>query len=211
VKILEIIEKVTSKIAPGRSPIFNEAHVVKVIEEISKQKSIGRQKLAKELQLGEATVRTLVKHLSSEGLIEVSKSGIALSNYGREMFSTLRNVLSEQVEVPSSSLTVGKFNVAVLVKGAAKTVRYGLEQRDAAIMAGAKGATTLTYTKNKLTMPNSEEDIFKGNAKVRDFLQAKLNPKEGDAIIIGSADDKIKADLGAKTAALQLLKSSTKK
>jgi hypothetical protein len=30
---------------------------------------------------------------------------------------------------------------------------------------------------------------------------------EGDVIIIGSADEKIKAELGAKTAALELLRS----
>jgi len=208
VEILEIVERVAGKIAPGRSPLFTEAHVLKALEEISVQKGVGRLKLSKELQLGEGAVRTLVKHLKNEGLIEVSKMGISLSECGRRVFSSLRAVVSEQVEVPSSSLTVGPLNVAVLVKGMADAVKYGLEQRDVAIMAGAKGATTLIFSKNKLIMPSAREgNVFKGNVAVCNLLLSKLNPKEGDVLIIGSADEKIRAEFGAKMAALQLLKS----
>jgi len=207
VEILEIVERVAGKIAPGRSPLFTEAHVIKALEEINAQKSVGRLKLSKELQLGEGAARTLVKHLKNEELIETSKLGITLSEYGKRVFSSLRTVVSEQVEVPSSPLTVGFFNIAVLVRSLAAAVKYGLEQRDAAIMAGAKGATTLIFSKNKLTMPSVKEDVFKGNMAIRDFLLSRLSPKEGDVIIIGSADEKIRAEFGAKMAALQLLKT----
>lgn len=206
-EIPEVIEKVAGKIAPGRSPLFTEVHVVKALEEINAQKSIGRLKLSKELQLGEGAVRTLVKHLRNEGLIEISKLGISLSERGRRVFSGLRTVVSEHVEVPSSPLTVGRFNVAILVRGKADAVKYGLEQRDMAIIAGAKGATTLIFSKNKLTMPNTEEDAFKSNSSIRGFLLSRLSPKESDVIIIGSADEKTKAEFGAKMAAIQLLKS----
>ena len=207
-EILEVVERVAGKIAPGRSPLFTEAHVVKALEEINTQKGVGRLKLSKELQLGEGAARTLVKHLKNERLIEISKLGITLSEYGKRVFSDLRAVLSEQIEVPSSLLTVGLFNVAVLVRGRANAVKYGLEQRDVAIMAGAKGATTLVFSKNKLTMPSvREEDVFKGNLTIRNLLLSKLNPKEGDVIVIGSADEKIRAEFGAKMAAIQLLKT----
>lgn len=206
-EILEIIEKVSGKIAPGPSPLFTEAHVIKALEEISAQKSVGRLKLSKELQLGEGAARTLVKHLKNEGLIEISKLGISLSERGKKLFSSLRTAISEQVDVPSSPLTVGPFNVAVLVRGRGDAVKYGLEQRDAAIMAGAKGATTLIFSKNKLTMPSAEEDVFKSNVTIRNFLLSKLNPKENDVLIIGSADEKIRAEFGAKMAAIQLLKT----
>jgi hypothetical protein len=36
---------------------------------------------------------------------------------------------------------------------------------------------------------------------------SKLNLTEGDVIIIGSADEKIKAEIGVKTAALELLRT----
>ena len=194
------------KTAPGRLPSFAEAHVVKALEEISLQESVGRLKLSKDLHLGEGETRTLVRHLKNEGLIEVSKSGISLSPVGRRLLSSLRALLGEPLEIPSTPLTVGSFNVAVRVSGVKDSIKHGIEQRDAAIRAGARGATTLVFTKNKLTMPGTKGDLSKSNASILASL-SKLIVNEGDVIIIGSADEKIRAELGAKTAALELLKA----
>ena len=195
-----------AKIAPGRVPSFAEAHVIEALEDISSLGTVGRLKLSKDLDLGEGEARTLIRHLKNGGLIEVSKSGISLSAAGKKFLSSLRAVLSEQVEMPFTPLTVGRFNVAVRVAGMKDSVKYGLEQRDSAIMAGAKGATTLIFTKNRLTMPSTEGDAPKRDVSILAAL-SKLSLNEGDVIIIGSADEKIKAELGAKTAALELLKS----
>lgn len=205
-EILEMLDRVVAKIAPGRSPAFAEAHVMKALEEVGLQENVGRLKLSKDLHLGEGEARTLVKHLKNEGLIEVSKSGISLSAGGRRLLSRLRALVSGQIEIPSTPLTVGPFNVAVRVTGMKDSIKYGLEQRDAAIMAGAKGATTLVFTKNRLTIPGTEEDVSKSDPSVLASL-SELSLKESDVIIIGSADEKIRAELGAKTAALELLKS----
>lgn len=205
-KSLETVDRVAAKIAPGRSPTFAEAHVIKALEDISAQGTMGRLKLSKDLHLGEGEIRTLVRHFKNEGLIEVSMSGISLSAAGRKLLSSLRTLLSEQIEIPSTSLTVGPFNVAVRVTGMKDSIKHGLEQRDAAIMAGAKGATTLVFTKDKLTMPGTGEDVSKSDPSFLASL-SKLRLKEGDIIIIGSADEKIKAELGAKTAAIELLKT----
>jgi aminoglycoside N3'-acetyltransferase len=101
------------------------------------------------------------------------------------------------------------FNVAVRVRGMKDFIRYGLEQRDAAIMAGAKGATTLIFAENKLTMPGMKEDVLESDQSIFTSL-SKLSLKEGDVIIIGSANEKINAELGARTAALDLLRTRTK-
>jgi len=202
-----VIERVASKIAPGRTPSFNEAQIVKAIEIVGAYGTTGRIRLSKELELGEGTTRTLLKHLKKEGLIEVSRQGITFSNQGRKLLSDLRSKITEGEEVPNSLLTVGPFNVAVLVRKAAHGVRRGLEQRDAAIKAGALGATTLIFSRNKLTMPYSEEDVFKGISSIHDMLVSKLSPRENDVIIIGSGENKTSAEIGAKMAALELLKS----
>jgi len=205
--LLSTIEKVTRKVAPGRAPSFTEAHVVKALEIVGGEKGVGRIRLSKELGLGEGTTRTLVKHLKNEGIIKVSKYGIMLSEHGKKMFSNLRSKISEEVEVPPSPLTVGPFNIAVLVRGMAHKIKQGLEQRDTAIKAGALGATTLIFSHNKLTMPSSEEDIFKGIPSIHNMLVSKLDPKENDIIIVGSGKNKASAEIGAKMAALELLKS----
>jgi len=209
-KTLETVTRVAAKIAPGRLPSFSEAQVVKALEDISLQENMGRLKLSKDLHMGEGETRTLVRHLKNEGLIDVSKSGISLSQDGRRLLSSLRTLVSEQIEMPSTPLTVGPFNVAVRVTGMKDSIKFGLEQRDAAILAGAKGATTLVFTKNRLTMPGTGEDVSKSDSSIPASL-SKLSLNEGDVIIIGSSNEKIKAELGAKTAALELLKSHARR
>jgi len=205
---LEVVTKVAAKTAPGRSPSFAKAHIVKALEEIGCQESVGRLKLSKDLQIGEGEIRTIIKHLKNEGLIDVSKAGISLSSSGRKLLSRLKAIVSEPLEVPSTPLTVGPFNVAIRVTGMRDHVEYGLEQRDAAVMAGAKGATTLIFAKNRLIMPGTNENITKSNQSALDSL-SKLGLNEGDVIIIGSANEKTKAELGARASALELLKTRT--
>jgi len=170
---------------------------------------VGRIRLSKELGLGEGTARTLVKHLKNEGIIKISKYGIMLSENGKKMFSDLKSKISEGIKVPQSPLTVGPFNIAVLVKGMARKIKRGLEQRDIAIKAGALGATTLVFSRNRLTMPSNEEDVFKSIPSIHDMLVSKLGPKENDVIIIGSGENKTSAEIGAKMAALELLKTES--
>ena len=207
-KLLEIIERVTRKIAPGPAPSFNEAHAIKTLELINNYKNIGRIKLSKELGLGEGTTRTLLNHLKKENLTQSSRMGVSLSEYGKKLFSDLHAKLSEGVEIPPSPLTVGSFNVAVLVRDSANAIGSGMEQRDTAIKSGALGATTLIFVDNKLSLPIKEEDVSKSMPQLHDELINKLNPNENSVIIVGSGDSKEIAEIGAKMAAIKLLKSN---
>ncbi len=208
-EILEILERVTRRIAPGRSPSFTEAHVLKALEDVSLQGTVGRLSLSKLLELGGGEIRTLVKHLKLEQLIEVSRSGVSLSPRGRNILLSLRSFLSEPIEVPPTPLTVGPSNTAVKVRGVSDLVRYGLEQRDAAILAGAKGATTLIFSENKLSMADTEKEVSSEDEAVHTLL-SKVTLENSDVIVIGSADTKLKAELGAKMAAIRLLESRNK-
>ncbi len=210
-ELLDVIERVASKIAPGRAPSFNEAQVVKALEIIGLYGIVGRIRLSKELELGEGTTRTLLKHLKKEGLIEGSRRGVTFSKQGNRLFSNLRSKISEGTDIPKSPITVGPFNIAVLVRDTAHRVKRGVEQRDTAIKAGAIGATTLIFSHNKLIMPSNEEEAFKDLSPIDKILASKLNPKENDVIIVGSGENKRIAEIGAKMAALKLLKSYNEK
>ena len=207
-KLFDIIERVTRKIAPGPAPAFNEAHVVKALEMIDKYQTVGRIKLSKEMGLGEGTTRTLLKHLKNEGVTQSSRSGISFSEEGKKLFSDLRSQLREGIDVPSSPLTVGEFNIAVLVRNAAQAIGSGMEQRDAAIKSGALGATTLIFSKNKLELPQEEENLCESMPELHNKLVTQLNPKENDVIIVGSGENRDSAEIGAKMAAIKLLKSN---
>ncbi|MBS7612918.1 hypothetical protein KEJ48_01520, partial [Candidatus Bathyarchaeota archaeon] len=184
-----------------------EVHIIKALEIISVEKGVGRKRLSEALGLGEGTTRTFVKRLKNEGLVEISKAGITLSNFGQKIFVNLSSRISGRIEIPKSPLTVGPINVAVLVRNAATSIRYGVEQRDAAIKAGALGATTLIFTKNRLIVPGVNEDVLQNVQPIYDTLISTLKPSENDVIIIGTAREKRAAELGALTAALELLKS----
>jgi len=204
--ILQVIENAAIKIAPGKAPYFIEAHIVKALMIISR-KPIGRVSLAKALGLGEGSIRTLIKHLENAGLIETSREGIFLTGSGQDLVFTVKSRISEIIEIPKSALTVGAFNIALLVRDAANAVKAGLEQRDAAIKVGAQGATTLTFSHGRLFMPSTNEDVFRKLPRLRDTIVSKLKPKEDDIVVIGSAKDELTAELGAIAAALETLKA----
>jgi predicted transcriptional regulator len=207
-RLLEIIERVTRKIAPGPAPSFNEAHVVKALEIIGDYGIVGRIRLSKELWLGEGTTRTLLKHLKNEGITQSSRRGISFSEDGKMLFSDLRSKLSEGIDVPSSPLTLGSFNIGILVRDSAEAVGSGMEQRDTAIKSGASGATTLIFSSNKLSLPTGEENISESMPELHDKLVTQFKPKENDVIIVGCGENRETAEIGAKMAAIKLLKNN---
>lgn len=206
-KLIDILKKTASKLGPGRAPYFVEVHVIKTLMVIGSEGPTGRGKLARTLMLGEGTVRTLLRHLEHQGLIKTSKAGIALTEKGREIYSQLQSEIGYAVEVSRSPITVGSFNIALLIKKGARAIRDGIEQRDAAIAIGAKGATTLIFKGNDLSMPLVNEDVFQNAPQVRARLLSELKPCESDVIVIGSAQDRLTAEFGAIAAALETLKA----
>jgi len=205
---LKVLERVAGKIALGPTPSFTEIHIIKALEIVGTKEIVGRQRLSKLLELSEGATRTLLRHLKIEGLVETSRSGIALSRFGKEVLSDLKSRVNIEVEIPESPLTIGRSNVAILVRDAAHLIKSGLEQRDSAIKVGASGATTLVFSHNELTMPGVSEDVFKGIQPICEILKTKLKPRENDVIILGSANEKRLAELGARAAAFELLKTA---
>jgi hypothetical protein len=199
---MSILEEITGKVAPGRPPAYTQAHALMGLEMIGAGLGVGRQQLSKELKLGEGTIRTMVSRIKSLGLVEATRSGMSLTEYGREVMAEVNQMISSS-EIPETSLTVGSKNHAVLVRGASAKVGLGIEQRDAALIAGALGATTLICERGGLLIPGTSEEL---DPETNRLILARLSPREGDAIIIGSSGDPYLAELGAKTAALELLR-----
>jgi hypothetical protein len=199
-KPLEVLKKITDVEVVGRIPAFLEAHVLKALELIGAG-AIGRGQLAKELRLGEGTIRTLVGRMKGLGLLSTSRGGMTLTESGREILSGFHELLMS-ADVPETTMTVDSRNHAVLVYGAAKVVRKGIEQRDVALIAGAQGATTLIYERGRLLMPGMEDSL---DPTMIEFIEEAMNPANSDVVIIGSSDDAFLAEIGAKSAALKLL------
>ncbi len=178
-------------------PRFAEIHVRRALELIAKHKRIGRKQLAGELGVGEGSMRTILNQLKKQGLIISSRGGHALTTKGKR---SLGKPL-EFAQIDAENLTVGKVDVAVIIRGAAKKVKRGIEQRDEAIKAGAQGATVLVFKRGKLQFPDGFARVEKG---LTESLIKTFTPREGDVIIIGTAQDIAKSEEGAKAAAQSL-------
>ena len=143
--------------------------------------------------------------MKEAGLVQFSRSGCALTSKGRDLWNEINSKIATKAEINKTEVTVGSHNVAILVRGAGNRVTSGVEQRDAAIKAGALGATTLVVRGGRLVIPMISEDVSKDFPEAYRQVMETLRPQEGDAIVIGSADEPRKAEYGALAAAWTLL------
>jgi predicted transcriptional regulator len=200
----QLLEKISSEKAPGPSATFSTFHILRAMELIS-EKPIGRSKLAESLKIGEGAVRTMIGRLRNAELIATSKAGCALTSKGLGLWKEYKSIFKNKAKIGKSELTLAEYNFAVLVKNRWHKVKSGVEQRDAAVMAGAKGATTIMFKEGRLIAPSVSSNIAKDFPKAANQILRLLEPEENDVIIIGSSDDLGKAEYGALAAAWTLL------
>jgi len=178
----------------GPLPRFTEIQTQMVLKLVEKYGRIGRKRLVEKLGIGEGSMRTILEKLESRGLIASSRGGHSLTKKGQKFLYSF----PEFVQVDADELTVGKFDFATVVSGAAGKVKNGIEQRDEAIKAGGDGATVLIFRKGRLQFQGGS---MKVQEKVARHLVAALRPREGDVVVIGTGKDAAKAEAGARAAA----------
>ena len=198
-----VLEQLLKRRAPGALPLFTGYHLRKALDFMGEGR-VGRGMLAKKLGLGEGSARTVVKILKSGGLIKTSKRGCELTKKGQALLKELQRRITKIRKIEAGRLAVGEYAVAVLVRGAGNRVGHGVEQRDAALLAGAAGATTIIYRGGKLRAPTISEDIGKDYPELAKKLLSVFEPKDNDVIVIGSADEETAAERGAEAAAYTL-------
>ena len=192
--------------APGPAPTYSSSHVLLVLLTIGGSGTIGRHALAKEAGLGEGAVRTVIKWLKEDDYITVKPNGCQLTARGKQAYSELKSVMPKTLELSRTALTVGREQVAVLVKKRSGRVRSGIEQRDSSIRAGATGATTYVIKDSKFQVPGSSldgEKDFPSGAWMK--LRSGLQPENGDVVIVCGSDDRRVSFIGAMSAVLALL------
>jgi predicted transcriptional regulator len=200
----QILEKITGEKAPGPSPTFSVFHMLRAIE-LTAKKAIGRSKLAKELGVGEGAMRTMINRLKDAGLISTSKLGCTLTSKGLKVWNEYNTVFRRKVGIGKSELTLADYNFVILVKNRGHKVKSGMEQRDAAIMVGGKGATTIMFKGKRLIIPSVSDNVAKDFPKAANQMIRLLRPEENDVIVVGSADSLVRAEYGALAAAWTLV------
>lgn len=200
---VKTLQKVADRYAPSRVLSFDMVHVFKTLQLIQENGHVSREKLCQDLGLGEGTIKTLVRHLKMQNLIESTNAGTTMTKKGNSFFSELLSSIPSEISLSKCAITLGKFNYAVLVKQMSSMIKDGIAQRDAAIRMGASGATTLLFRDNKFLIPQTEFDSLKDEHQLSEQMIKNLHPQDGDVIIIGSDNySRMKAEFAAKSAAL---------
>lgn len=203
---VKILLAISSRYAPSRILSYDMAHIFKTLQLMHEKGHISRELLCNELNLGEGSIKTLIKHLKMQDMIRTSNIGTRLSDKGADLYSHLHTSLPAECEIPKCSIALGKYNYGVLLKHLAYTIKSGIEQRDAAVKMGALGATTLLFIDGKFVIPMTGYDSLKDEKRIYELLVKELMPKASDVLIIGSDEsDPRTAELASKSAALMTI------
>jgi predicted transcriptional regulator len=181
---------------------YSPVEIVKILFLLS-EKPMGRLRLMKEMRMGEATVKTLLKRLKDKDLIKSSTKGNLLTKKGKVLVRKILEKISKPIEITVDEYSVGKYNTAILVKNSSKKIKSGIEQRDEAIKIGASGATTLICRDGKLVFPGCNKDV----SELEKIFREKIKIENDDVIIIGSASDRKKSEDACIAVALSLIEN----
>ncbi len=190
----------------GPSPGFSREHVLLAFLTIGTSREIGRQALARSLNLGEGSMRTILRKFTRAGYVETDTLGCHLTPSGSRLHASILRSIPTMAPVLDSQVELGRSKVAVLARPTTDVAANGLDQRDSAIKAGATGAATYVVKNGKFAIPGNSPDCerdFPGS--VWRILRSELSPKDGDVVILCGAADETTARLGALSAALTLL------
>lgn len=193
-----------AKPQPGPAPTFTPTQLLELILYLGEKGVVGRKRLSTGLGVGEGAVRNMLSRLKRAGLVEADKSGCSLTREGRCLYvrlaKTLINFGSPGFQLPWEHL----YNHVVIVRGKASSVRRGLEQRDAAIRAGADAVMVITYQDGRLLMPGVS-NLSEERPEFASQLLESINLRNGDVVIIAGARSPRAARHGAVAAAQTLL------
>jgi len=203
----KVLTQTTEQKAPGPSTTFTPFHIFSAIELLSKQ-PLGRNKLAHRLGVGDGAVRTIISRLKDAELISNTKEGCMLTQKGQEVWGQFEQVFPIRSEIPKTELTTSEFNYAFLVKDRGDKIKSGIDQRDAAIIAGAKRAIVLVANQGRLHVASVNQSIEQEYPAAAAEILKKVKPQSNnDVIIIVGAETAVKAKTGAFAAAWSLLEA----
>jgi predicted transcriptional regulator len=203
-QIKRFIEDIVRQKAPGPSTTFSMFHIFYALE-LMAAKPIGRNKLAEKLNVGEGAIRTIISRLKDGGLIVTSKEGCRLTDKGADVWEKIEEIFPKRIEIERTPLTTAEYNYAFLVKNSGHWVKSGIEQRDAAIMGGARRAVVIVSKNGHLMIESISKSIENDFPEASNKILKDLKPEENDVIVIAGADSPLKAKRGAFAASWVLL------
>lgn len=173
-------------------------------------KRIGRKKLVKLLGVGEGSVRTILKKLGRDRLVESEDyRGQALTKKGESLLKrkyiskfTAPEELGGRLSWLPSNLKPA-ITVVLLVRKSAGKVGSGMRERDISMKAGSDHTLILACRRGRLAFPG------KSGLRAGDYVGLSgsiggLKVEDEDVVVITSGKTKASAEDGALSVALDL-------
>jgi hypothetical protein len=167
---------------------------------------VGRYRLKDMLGLSEheGIVKLMLSDLQKRGYVSAGKLGSILTVKGEKLL--VQHLKAYDVvdvkDFDVLDLKTGPVSVGIQIRGKANKIRFGIEQRDATVRAGAKGATVLTFKEGVLGLPPMFDDLSSKYPDLAAKILETYNLINGDVIIFVSAGNRWRALEGALAAAL---------
>ena len=178
----------------GNIPNFNRMDILRCFLRLSR--NMGRQKLAKELELGEGTIRTILDILKSKKLLSSTKKGHFLSKKGSHEFDKIIQSVGVPELIAAKMFYPEYKKIGVHIKNA-PALKEIYKLRDIAVKNGAEVALILKF----------EDRLYAPEAGIRqDFgkLEEQFDLRNGDILIVGFSNNKRYAENGALSIAVEL-------
>ncbi|WP_297521386.1 DUF4443 domain-containing protein [Thermococcus sp.] len=180
----------------GAYPEFTPEDIVAVLFML--REPVGRKTISEVLELGEGSVRTLLKRLSRLGLIESSQRGHRLSAEGERILKKVEESFSGAI--PTGNIE-GLPAVALRVREPGRF--KSIELRDEAIRFHARGAMILVVRDGRIVFPEDGRPLEETMPELERRLKA-LEAREEDMIVVTWAESPAKALKSAYHVALFL-------
>jgi len=148
---------------------------------------IGRYRLAKMIGVSQGVARGVLARMKRRRLILVRRrAGARASQKGIHELATLMKHHSLKLvkRYDHELLGLGPECVIFQAVGRSHRLGQGIEQRDAAIKAGATGAVTIIFDGKTLKFPGVAEPVSKRSPTTFRQLKAQLEPTSGDVILV---------------------------
>lgn len=172
------------------------------------KRPMGRYKLSEITGIPEGVLRSFLKRLTESNLCrKYGKKGHDLSEKGRKFVEEVRKSIVDCKHFDAKDLTVSRVDFACQIRGIADKIDISktVEVRDAALIAGSTGATTIIFQKGELQGPAIDFQLISRWPVVTGDLYHNFDLKDDDVIIVATSRDLIHARRGAFAGALTLI------
>ncbi|MFP4136455.1 MAG: hypothetical protein ACLFN7_05440 [Candidatus Acetothermia bacterium] len=143
----------------------------------------GRRTLTEQVGASESSVRTVLEHLQSEGIVDMDRRGTSLSEMGRLAFGPLLESVLKVKGLDLPELTMGSISRAGLLDKVEELNGPAWSLRDLAIREGARGAILLEIG-DDIKFLNSDDLLREINEAAFDVLTESFPEWENSSLIV---------------------------